>query len=96
MSIYIKPVGIPDWLASLPKNSRLSSKDFALSLGVCMQTFNSRIRCSSPLPDPDFMSSIKYDGYDGPSLQKRYWKAVTVRNYIRKLIRESKSEKNNV
>ena len=89
MSVYIKPDGIPDWLASLPKKSRLSSKDFALSLGVCVQTFNSRARCSSPLPEPDFMSSIKYDGYDGPRNEVRYWKAVTVRNYIRKLIREN-------
>ena len=78
---------IPDWLLALPKNSMISSKDFSIALDLTITGFHSRI----DLPQP-CSKKIKPSGEVSlvSRSQTHYWKAVTVRNYIRKLIREQR------
>ena len=89
MTAKITPDEIPDWLAGLPKKSLVSAKDFALALGVAMHTFKNRVRRGVGIPEPYTRKFNTHNNFDGPRCEVRYWKAVTVRNYIRKLIREN-------
>ena len=86
------PNKIPEWLAVLPKNARLNSREFAEALGLKYHTFTSRVSedlCG--MPRPDFKFEPKNFGRRR-FLSNNQWKAVTVRNYIRKLNRESQND----
>lgn len=81
------PNKIPEWLAVLPKGRMINSKDFADALGIKRAALNCRLGqglCDFPKPD----STLKRVGRD-KKCPTNQWKAVTVRNYIRKLNRES-------
>ena len=86
MSNRIKVSKIPSWLIKLPAKSPLNSRAFAEALGISLKTFDGRI-AREDVPKHDFISKATLNRY-GQNFKQ--WKAVTVRNYIRKLIREGR------
>lgn len=85
------PNEIPDWLAVLPKNSLISSKDFASILGVNCSTLHKRLHQQDNFPQP--FKKIQLFSMRGVNQPAFYWKAVTVRNYIREQIILSEAKK---
>lgn len=84
------PDKIPEWLAMLPKEALLDSKDLAKLLGYK----NANIAAHSlrvnnhGFPEPDVRGNLTFvmnDGIERRSGNHRSlrWKAVTIRNYIR-------------
>ena len=77
---------IPQWLMELPAKSALNSRDFADALGISLTAFHNRFT-REDIPECDHLSTSTLNRYNKKSKQ---WKAITVRNYIRKLIREQR------
>ena len=86
MSKRTKAKSIPQWLMKLPAKSLLNSRDFAEALGISLDAFHTRFT-RDDIPKYDHLSTSTLNSYNKKSKQ---WKAVTVRNYIRKLIREQR------
>lgn len=85
-------IKIPDWLAKLPKNACVNNAEFAKVLGIKPKDLQNRLaRQNIPTPKPDFNSKLmrheKRVGIVCQTRGKNYWRAVTVRNYIRHLNR---------
>ena len=101
MAKMIIPERIPDWLAILPKSANISQVDFANAVGLTHAGLARRIlRNEIPLHDSK-KNKMSYFAMDvvngivpvenkafGKNFRKHFWKASTVRNYIRKLIRD--------
>ncbi len=82
-------IEIPTWLAMLPKNAGVKSKEFANLLGVSYETLMQRHRkglMGFPPPDYSLKGRITVGGMRFKGAKT--WKAVTVRNYIRHLNRK--------
>ena len=85
-------IDIPEWLAKLPKNACVNNAEFARVLGIKPKDLQNRVyRKNTTIPSPDF--NTKLDVHGGRAIiasrtrGKNYWRAVTVRNYIRHLNR---------
>lgn len=82
-------IEIPTWLAMLPKNAGVKSKEFADLLGVSYETLMQRHRNGlMGFPPPDYSLKGRITGMGTPAKGAKTWKAVTVRNYIRHLNRK--------
>tara|TARA_R110002012_G_scaffold73124_1_gene186652 strand:+ start:175 stop:435 length:261 start_codon:yes stop_codon:yes gene_type:complete len=86
MSKRTKAKTIPEWLMKLPAKSLLNSRDFAEALGISLDAFHTRF-VRDDIPACDHLSTSTLNSYNKKSKQ---WKAITVRNHIRKLIREGR------
>tara|TARA_R110002012_G_scaffold316005_1_gene530498 strand:- start:248 stop:508 length:261 start_codon:yes stop_codon:yes gene_type:complete len=86
MSNRIKASTIPQWLIKLRAKTPVNSRRFAEALGVSLKTFDGRV-AREDVPKHDLTSKATLNRYGNNFKQ---WKAVTVRNYIRKLIREGR------
>ena len=85
------PKEIPYWLVSLPKNALITHNEFASALGLTPDGLAKRLR--HDLAPKRCVFIFKKCGRSGiEQTPKHYWKAYIVRNYIRKLIKESKNE----
>jgi len=91
-------IEIPTWLANLPKNAGVNLKEFSSAIGINQEALRFRVKNGSMgAPKPDFNpASTEYrrknrDAHKWEYMRARkinYWKAVTVRNYIRHLNRK--------
>jgi hypothetical protein len=81
-------IEIPIWLAKLPKNAMINSKELADALNIPVDTLMKRHRegfCDFPKCDKRHNTVLTSNGK--PVNTKSMWKAVTARNYIRHLNR---------
>jgi hypothetical protein len=95
-------IEIPKWLAAMPKKASVNIKEFADILGIDLGAMRSRVyqgRMGMPKPDfnsrvtiPDEMGRVPLAKGLSTGKGKNYWKAVTVRNYIRYLNRKELEE----
>lgn len=94
------PEKIPDWLAALPSDALLTTKDmykmFGYKSGHVMIVSIHNNRVGVQFPDPDYRGRIRKDTTNiipmsmcrGAALTLR-WKASTIRNFIRHVNRKT-------
>lgn len=93
------PEKIPDWLAVLPGNALLTTRDmykmFGYKSGDIMTVSIHNNRIGVQFPDPDYRGYLKFGskvvqmerGRENSVIQR--WKASTIRNFIRHVNRNS-------
>ena len=84
------PDRIPEWLAALPKDALLDTKDIASIFGYknSMSATSSLRVNNHNFPEPDFRGRLKVNLKDGKEYTAGHartlrWKAMTIRNFIR-------------
>lgn len=85
------PDRIPEWLAMLPKDALLDTKDIASIFGYknrLSATGSVRVN-NHKFPEPDFKGRFRVELKDGKEYTAGHerslrWKAMTIRNFIRK------------
>lgn len=88
------PARVPEWLAMLPKDALLDMNDIASIFGYknrLSATGSVRVN-NHNFPEPDFRGRLKvvlrnakdYGAYEAGHARSLRWKAMTIRNYIRR------------
>lgn len=81
-------IKIPDWLAKLPKNAAIDKYEFAKAIDAKPHDIDNWLkRDSMDMPKPDKSAAPKLTQRGRKVCSKNYWRAVTVRNYIRHMNR---------